>query len=239
MPDFTENVSAATDGLPEGGLPEVERALVLSHALRLPAGRALVLHATDDCPYGNLHHLSAVHLYLHEVGFGGDLQCAPDALAFGKETFRLVVVQHCADALPCVDALIEEIDRILIPGAALLWFGANPWNARALPRRLGDAARNRSVGSPSAGHLRQLLSRRGFGAFDVSGLGGIWSPAGARSGPRWLDPLRGAYQLVARKQRVTPVRPNALRPVRHMPIPGQLVGSQSRRTCACARLDLE
>ncbi len=210
----------------------VEQEIVLSHALVLPAGRALMLHATTDYAPGNLQHLSGVHLHRQHDRLVGDAVCAADTLAFGKESFRLVVIQHCADSLPCVDRLINELDRVLMPGGTLLWFGSNPWSARELPRRLGDAARNRPMSSLSAGRLRQLLLRRSFGVFDVNGLGGIWSPAGERSGPRWLDPFRGAYQLSARKQVVTPLRPQAGKLARRVHMAPQLAGTQSRRLCA-------
>lgn len=229
MPDPLDNL-VEIPGMDQ--LLAVEQEIVLSHALRLPAGRALMLHATSRYMRGNLQHLSTAHLHKQRDILTGDVVCAPEALAFGKENFRLVVIQHCADSLPCVDLLIEELERVLMPGGTLLWFGSNPWSARALPRRLSDAARNRPMSSLSARRLRQLLACRSFGFFDVSGLGGIWSPTGERSGPRWLDPFRGAYQLAARKQVVTPLRPQAGKLARRVSMAPQLAGTSSRRMCA-------
>lgn len=202
------------------------------HALRQPAGRALLLHPRDASFAVDMHGLRS--LRLHDAGdtLDGDLRCATDALPFEDDAFRLIVAQHVADTLPDASELIGELARVLAPGGALLWFGLNPWNARSLsqrlPARTGDAGR----APMGARRLRVLLERQGLGAFQVRGLGGIWSQAVVDRGPRWLDPLRGAYLLVARKQVVTPLRVHPRLATRRLRVGPQFAGTPSRRACA-------
>jgi SAM-dependent methyltransferase len=212
-------------------LLDEEARLAAEQALRQPAGRALLVLARADPRGVDMHHLSSVLLHARDGALAGAVRCDADALPFEDGAFRLVVAQHCADALVSLDGLAAEFARVLAPGGALLWFGLNPWNALGLSRRLpvrGGPAR----GTPlRAGRVRQLLLRHGLGPFRVRGLGAPW-PQAAGGGSRWLDPLRGAYLIQAGKQTVMPLRPPARAIARRARVSPSLAATPSRRACA-------
>jgi SAM-dependent methyltransferase len=201
-------------------------------ALRQPAGRALLLHPRGESSAVGLHGLRGTHVHCAGDLLDGDVRCSAHALPFEDDAFRLVVAQHVADNLPEATRLVGELARILAAGGELLWFGLNPWNARSLSQRLPARAGDPGHAPLGARRLRLLLERAGLGAFRVRGLGGIWSQAVVDRGPRWLDPLRGAYLLVAHKQVVTPLHVPSRTAARRLRGAPQFAGTPSRRACA-------
>ncbi|HEY0180182.1 MAG TPA: methyltransferase domain-containing protein [Dokdonella sp.] len=222
-------------------LPDVDALLrgelagIAAHAARQPAGRALVLQA---CAANRAHavdtrHLDAVRLYAERDVLRGDVVCAASALPWEDDAFRLVVVQHAADALGATDALADELARVLAPGGVLLWFGLNPWSPWLV---WAHWRAHRGLPLPNtvpADFARRRLMRRQLAPVGLDYVGGCWPqnvvPA-AVPRTRLLAPLSAAYQLTASKQRavLTPLRP---RPARRVAIRPQLA-TPSRRACA-------
>ncbi len=208
---------------------------VAEQAARQPNGRALVVQA---CAANrelavDVRHLSAVRVHAERGGFGGDVRCAPDALPWEDEAFRLVVAQHAGDVLPA-DGFVEELTRVLAPGGMLLWFALNPWS----PWLAWMHWQARSgLPLPHAVHpdaARRRLLRAQLAPVSVDYLGGCWPQHGVPSllhRLRVLTPLRGAYLLTASKQRavLTPLRP---RPLRERRVIGPRLATPSQRARA-------
>ena len=224
-------------------LPEVEALLreelshLPAHAARQPSGRALLLQpdaAARALPF-EAGPLTA--LRLHSLGdtLGGDLVCAARALPFENEAFQLVFAQHIGDVQPA-EGLVEEVARVLAPGALLLWSGFNPWSpwlAWIHWHTRGGGAVPQTL---NADTLRRRLIRSKLAPVAIDYLGGCWpkSDNGALPGrfARILSPLRGAYLLAARKQRaaLTPLRPRIVR--KSVALSPRLVGTPTHRACA-------
>lgn len=209
-------------------LPEVE-ALLREELARLPAlaarqpgGRALLLQAgpANRALPVDLRHLGVTRVHVDRAVIAGDVICATDAFPWEDEAFQFVVVQHAGDALAHPDAFVDELARVLAAGGSLVWFGFNPlspwslwlhWQARQgrpLPRAVqADSVRR-----------RLLHERLTPGA--VEAIGPCWPDRNgqARRSPL-LAPLRGAWMLVASKQRavLTPLHRPALRRVTPQP----------------------
>jgi len=205
-------------------LPEFEALLreelarVPALALRQPAGAALLLQAgaANRALPVDLRHLRATRLHVEDGGFGGDTRCASDALPYESDAFQFIVVQHAADVLAAPEALVDELARVLAPGGTLLWFGLNPWSPWML--WLHWQAR-RGVALPHARHsdtLRRRLQQAQLTPGSGATLGACWPSLAPRGDvSRLLAPLRGAWMLLASKQRavLTPLRPRPLRSV--------------------------
>lgn len=212
---------------------EIER--VSEHAARQPNGRALLLQAC--APTRELavdtRHLTAVRLHVERERLAGDVVCAPGALPWEDEAFRLIVVQHVSDALPA-EGFVDELARLLAPGGVLLWFGLNPWSPW-LAWLHWQARRGLPLPHPTHAEVaRRRLLRRQLAPVSVDYLGACWPTRGAASalhGLGLLTPLRGAYLLTASKQRavLTPLRP---RLVRQRVALGPRLASPSHRACA-------
>jgi len=220
-------------------LPEVEALLreelarVPALATRQPGGRALLLqaHASGRALPVDLRHLGVTRLHVTPAGLGGDVVCAADALPWEDDAFQLVVAQHAGDALARPDELIEQLTRVLAPGGALLWFGLNPlspwilwlhWRAREglpLPRAMhAESLRRRLHGKLTPGA--------------AEAIGACWpnrAPAAKRAA--LLAPLRGAWMLVASKQRAV-LTPLQRRPLRSRVTPQPSLAVPNRRVRA-------
>ncbi|HEU4662829.1 MAG TPA: methyltransferase domain-containing protein [Dokdonella sp.] len=209
-------------------LPEFEALLrdelarVPAFAGRQPAGTALLLQASaaNRALPADLRHLRATRLHVEAGGLDGDTRCASDALPYESDAFQFVVVQHAADALATPDALVDELVRVLAPGGALLWFGLNPWSPWML---WFHWQARRGIGVPHARHpdtLRRRLQQAQLTPDASATLGPCWPARGARAdGARLLAPLRGAWMVLASKQRavLTPLRTRPLRTVTPQP----------------------
>ncbi|MGA9341490.1 MAG: methyltransferase domain-containing protein [Rhodanobacteraceae bacterium] len=204
-----------------------EMGLAREYAMRQPNGRALLLAPTRSAaPDWTVAHLQPVHLHVAGNGLDGDVRCAAASLAWENAAFQMIVVQHVCDVLPDVAALISELERVLAPGGALIWFGFNPrspwfawcqWHAwrdrTAAAERL---SRRHSVAMPTM--HRHLFGQR-LQSDELRYVGSCWpraSQAASLPAPRWraLDALRAAYVLVVRNrpQVLTPLRARAARP---------------------------
>lgn len=203
------------------GLPAVESLLreeldlVPALAARRPAGRALLLqaHASGRALAVDLRHLATTRAHADGGRLHGDVACAADALPLEDDAFQLVVVQHAADALTHPAGFAGELARVLAPGGTLVWFGFNPlspwhawlrWQARSglrVPRVAG------------ADGVRRQVLRAGLAAASIAGVGPCWPGDAHVARTRPLARLRGAWMLVASKQRavLTPLRPRPLR----------------------------
>lgn len=213
---------------------ELERAS--EHAARQPNGHALVLQAcvTSRDLEVRTRHLHAVRVHAEGDRLAGDAVCAPDALPWEDEAFRLIVVQHVADVLPA-EGLVDELARLLAPGGVLLWFGLNPWSPW-LAWLHWRARRGLPLPHPSqADFARRRLLRRQLAPVSVDYLGACWPQRGTASALhdlRLLTRLRGAYLLTASKQRavLTPLRPRLVRQRERVAI--RPLASPSHRACA-------
>lgn len=205
-------------------LPDVEPLLreelerVPLQALRQPAGRALVLQA---CPANralavDVGQLTAVRMQVQDGHYAGDVACAVDALPWEDSAFRLIVAQHVGDAIPRVDAVIDELARVLAPGGTLLWFGLNPWSPWLAWAHWQS---RRGLTAPNALHVdttRRHLLRQRLALAGLDHLGSCWPQRNKSSAihrSALLTPLRGAYLITAMRQRaaMTPLRRHVAR----------------------------
>ena len=203
------------------GLPAVEALLreelaqAAALAVRAPSGHALLLqaHAGSRALAVDLHHLASTRLHVDGDGLCGDVACASDALPWEADAFQLVVVQHAGDALGQPEGFVDELVRVLAPGGTLVWFGFNPlspwhawlrWHARDGVRMPRTAA---------ADGVRRRALRAGLVAASIAGIGPCWPGTAQIARARALARLRGAWMLVASKQRavLTPLRPRLQR----------------------------
>jgi SAM-dependent methyltransferase len=184
-----------------------------------------------DMPGGHTMRGLVIGMHVTPAGLGGDVVCAADALPWEDDAFQLVVAQHAGDALARPDELIEQLTRVLAPGGALLWFGLNPlspwilwlhWRAREglpLPRAMhAESLRRRLHGKLTPGA--------------AEAIGACWpnrAPAAKRAA--LLAPLRGAWMLVASKQRAV-LTPLQRRPLRSRVTPQPSLAVPNRRVRA-------
>lgn len=195
-----------------------ELARLPMHAAREPAGHALLVQAcaTNRGLSADTRHLRSVRVHVEQGGLRGDVSCAGEALPWESEAFRLVLVQHAGDVLSNPAGFIDEIERVLAPGGALLWYGLNPWSPW---QAWIHWQTRRGLSTPrmvQADVVRRHLAKRQLMPAAAETIGTCWPHAGTRP-LAWhaslLAPLRGAYLIVAAKQRsvLTPLRPHASR----------------------------
>lgn len=190
---------------------ELER--VEEHAARQRNGHALVLQACAanlDLAV-NTRHLGAVRLHAERERLAGDVACAPGALPWEDDAFRLIVVQHASDVLPS-DRLVEELARVLAPAGVLLWFALNPWSPW-MAWLHWQARSGLPLPFPvHADFARRRLLKAQLAPVSIDHLGPCW-PRQGRSRFLPLNLLRGAYLLTASKQHsvLTPLRPRLVR----------------------------
>lgn len=140
--------------------------------------------------------------------FGGDVSCSLP-LPLPSEAFGTVVLQHVAMPDSAGSALLEEIDRLLLPGGRVLLFGLNPLS----PYRWRWRGHGLRAAEPLS--WRRLLRRAGIEPGAVSeGMGPRWEPVvepRRQSGAG----LRAAYLVRGDKRSLplTPIRRRRLLPV--------------------------
>ena len=140
----------------------------------------------------------------------GDVDCDPAELPFVDASFRLVLVQHAAEAIARPDAFRSEIARIVEPGGILMVLGFQPlglWRPWLLwqQSRGGHAVRARP-----AWQWREALAEAGIDAYAVRRLGPLTrrvDTSGRVAPPivkKVLAPLRPSWLLLARKRSLGP-----------------------------------
>ncbi|QDW67398.1 class I SAM-dependent methyltransferase [Luteimonas granuli] len=149
-------------------------------------------------------------LVLHPRGgrFDGEVVCGLP-LPLPSETFGTVVLQHVGTADPRGTGLLEEVERVLLPGGRVLLFALNPLS----PYRWRWRGHGLSAAEPLS--WRRLLRRVGLDPGAVSeGIGPRWEPMVDRRRQSGAG-LRAAYLLRADKRSLplTPVRRRRLLPV--------------------------
>lgn len=122
-------------------------------------------------------------------GYNGDVRCALP-LPFPSESVSSIVLQHvtASDA----EALIDECERVLMPGGCLWLTALNPFS----PYRTRWRSQHFSVRTPQ--RLRSLLLNAGLQVEASTYLGPVWQP-GAEQG-RSPAVLRAACILAAEKR---------------------------------------
>lgn len=213
---------------------ELER--VPAQAASLPGGRALLVQAcsANRGLAVDLRHLLPVRLHVDGRKLAGDVSCEASAMPWEDDAFRFIVVQHATDALPSAGDFIDEVVRVLAPGGSLLWFGLNPWSPwLAWTHWQARQGLPMPRTSPAEFARRRLLKRQ-LAPVALDYMGTCWPQSGdaaALHRLRLFAPVRGAYQLLATKQRsvLTPLRPRPLRARGGLP---QLAAVPSRRASA-------
>lgn len=151
---------------------------------------------------------------LHVAGrerLSGDLDCDPAQLPFVDASFRLVLVQHVAEAIEHPDAFRSEIARIVEPGGILMVLGFQPlglWRPWLLWQqwRSGGAA----VRTRPAWQWREALAEAGIDAYAIRRIGPLTRriETSTRAMPplarKALAPLRPSWLLLARKRSLGP-----------------------------------
>ena len=227
-------------------LPEIETllraelALLPTHAVRQPGGRALLLRpgaAAQSLP-ADTRQLRPTSLHADGDILRGDVVCAPGALPWEDESFQLVFAQHVGDVLPD-SGLVEELARVMAPGSLLLWFGFNPWSPWLAWMHWRTRGGDSVPQTRHADSVRRRMQRSQLATVALDYMGSCWPRANAApvvqdGAPRhqWLAPLRGSYLLTARKQRavLTPLRPRAQRT--NIALGARFAGTPSQRACA-------
>jgi SAM-dependent methyltransferase len=140
----------------------------------------------------------------------GDTTCDPAQLPFVDDSFRLVLVQHAAEALADPAALRAEIARVVEPGGILMVLGFQPlgaWRPWLAWQQYRGAAPLRS---DPAWVWRDALADAGIDAYAHRRLGPLrpGTDAGGRALPplvrKALAPLRPSWLLLARKRSLGP-----------------------------------
>ena len=119
------------------------------------------------CRIGN-----KIRLHLDEDGLrdcGCDVSASSASLPFAAHSIDVVVIPHVLEFTPDPDALLKEVERVLVEDGRLVVAGFNPWSLWGL-RRLCPGRRNRP---PWNGRfhdtirLRHWLSRFDFELLEV------------------------------------------------------------------------
>ena len=147
-------------------------------------------------------------LYPRGARFDGDVSCALP-LPLPSAAFGTVVLQHVAIPDVAGGALLEEVERVLLPGGRVLLFALNPLS----PYRWRWRGHGLHAAEPLS--WRRLLRRAGIEPGAVSeGMGPRWEPT-VDPRPQNGAGLRAAYLVRGDKRSLplTPVRPRRLLPV--------------------------
>ncbi|HVJ61349.1 MAG TPA: methyltransferase domain-containing protein [Tahibacter sp.] len=140
----------------------------------------------------------------------GDLDCDPVELPFVDASFRLVLVQHAAEAIAEPEAFRSEIARVVEPGGILMVLGFQPlgaWRPWLLWQQFRGAAKLRS---DPAWVWRDALADAGVDMYACRRVGPLRPNAAAtgRAPPplvkKALAPLRPSWLLLARKRSLGP-----------------------------------
>jgi SAM-dependent methyltransferase len=147
-------------------------------------------------------------LYARGERFDGEVACAVP-LPLPSACFATVVLQHVATPDARGSAMLEEVQRVLVPGGRVLLFGLNPLS----PYRWRWRGHGLSAAEPLS--WRRLLRRAGLEPDAVSeGMGPRWDLE-ADTRPQRGTGLRAAYLVRADKRSLplTPVRRRRLLPI--------------------------
>jgi hypothetical protein len=147
-------------------------------------------------------------LYARGERFDGEVSCALP-LPLPSDCFATVVLQHVATPDARGSALLEEVERVLVPGGRALLFGLNPLS----PYRWRWRGHGLNAAEPLS--WRRLLRRAGLEPDAVSeGMGPRWDLE-VQAQPQRGTGLRAAYLVRADKRSLplTPVRRRRLLPV--------------------------
>ena len=202
QPDAGQAWFASSEG---AALLDSERSAIVGALAERPAQHWLWLAPLPpDRPDGG----RGLALYPRGERFGGDVSCSlPLPLPSG--TFGTVVLQHVAAPGGPGSALLEEVERLLVPGGRVLLFALNPLS----PYRWRWRGHGLRAAEPLS--WRRLLRRAGLEPGAVSeGMGPLWEPV-VEARRREGAGLRAAYLLRADKRSLplTPIRPRRLLPV--------------------------
>lgn len=191
------------DSEPAAPLRVLERQLLLPALSALPTQPWLWIAPSAawlaDAQLGG----RGLRLYRQGHGYAGQARCGLP-LPMANESVNAIVLQHvtAGDA----DALLDECERVLMPGGHLWLSSLNPFSPfRARWRQHGLVVR-----TPQ--RIRQLLGRHGLECDDVRYLGPVWQGSGSRRRTGWA-PLRAACLFHAEKRTLALPGPTPL-PVR-------------------------
>ncbi|AWH16687.1 hypothetical protein C1922_04830 [Stenotrophomonas sp. ZAC14D2_NAIMI4_7] len=191
------------DSEPAQPLRVLERQLLLPQLAALPVQPWLWIAPSPAWLQDAQSAGRGLRLYRTGQGYAGDTRCALP-LPLANESVNAIVLQHvtAADA----DALLDECERVLMPGGHLWLTSLNPFSPyRARWRQHGLVVR-----TPQ--RLRQLLDRHGLDCGQTRYLGPLWQAPGNRARPGWA-PLRAACLFHAQKRTLALPGPTPL-PVR-------------------------
>ncbi|MET0551096.1 MAG: hypothetical protein ABW002_17705 [Xanthomonas sp.] len=201
------NVSSWFDTAGAQALLQAEQPLILDALLKRPAQPWLWLAPVPLPPPGRELPGRGVRLHRSACGYAGDLVCTLP-LPLPSESVNAIVLQHvlAADAA----ALLEECERILMPGGRLWLFALNAMSPYRLRwRRQGLVAR-------PPGRWRGLLEQVGLPCVEqLRYLGPVWPTRGGVGPTTSTAPLRAVCLLQAEKRTAAGIGPIPLRaPVR-------------------------
>ncbi len=178
------------DSEPAEALRVLERQLLLPQLSVLPAQPWLWIAPSaawlDDAQLGG----RGLRLFRQGQGYAGDTRCALP-LPLANESVNAIVLQHvtAADA----DRLLDECERVLMPGGHLWLSSLNPFS----PYRTRWRQHGLVVRTPQ--RIRLLLGRHGLECDDMRYLGPLWRGEGSRRPGGWA-PLRAACLFHAEKR---------------------------------------
>lgn len=191
------------DSEPAAALRVLERQLLLPQLSVLPAQPWMWIAPSaawlDDAQPGG----RGLRLYRNGGRYAGDACCGLP-LPLATESVNAIVLQHvtAADA----DQLLDECERVLMPGGHLWLSSLNPFS----PFRTHWRQYGLTVRTPQ--RIRQLLGRHGLDCDDMRYLGPLWQGTGSRGRGGWA-PLRAACLFHAEKRTLALPGPTPL-PVR-------------------------
>ena len=112
-------------------------------------------------------------------------------MPLANESVNAIVLQHVTTG--DADLLLDECERVLMPGGHLWLSSLNPFS----PYRTHWRQHGLVVRTPQ--RIRLLLGRHGLECDDMRYLGPLWRGAGSRR-PRGWGPLRAACLFHAEKR---------------------------------------
>lgn len=179
-------------------LLQLQQPIVVEGLRSRPTQPWLLLAAHEDAfPEDELPPLG-VHLRRSNEGYAGDLRCALP-LPLAPESVQAIIVQHPA----CDNAseLLEECERVLMPGGKIWLFTLNPLSPYRLRwRRYGLDAMH-------CGRWRMLAHAAGLQCLPHERyLGPVWKASGTSSSA-WGVPWRALCLIEIEKRVAAPIGP--------------------------------
>lgn len=195
---------------PLRGLLAEETAALMPDLQRCAGTHALLLTAAAyDLPPALplLGHWT--RLSLAQGRLSGDVVAsASEPLPFADDAFDLILLRHALEAAPLSPLLLDEIVRLLAPGALLALTGVHPLSGWAPWWHWRTRGRSLRLSAPL--QLGSWLRHADLQVERMQRVGRVWpvAPATVSSAP---NPWGGGYLLLARKQRRMAL-PTKLRP---------------------------